>query len=60
MNLDTKFKHALIEDLQFTYNFPFFDVVEEDEIAEHSDEAEEPESSHNVDHRVLQVKFSLL
>ena len=41
-----------------TYNLLFWDIVEEDEVAEHGDEAEETESSHNVDHCVLQVKLS--
>ena len=40
------------------YNWSLGDIVEEDEVAEHGDEAEETESSHNVDHCVLQVKFS--
>ena len=41
-----------------SYNFTFGDIVEKDEVTEHGDEAEKPKSSHNVDHRVLQVKFS--
>ena len=40
------------------YNWSLGDIVEEDEVAEHGDEAEETESSHNVDHCVLQVKLS--
>ena len=41
-----------------SYNFTLGDIVEEDEIAEHGDEAEETKPSHNVDHCVLQVKLS--
>ena len=41
-----------------SHNFTLGDIVEEDEVAEHGDEAEEAESGNNVDHRVLQVKFS--
>ena len=40
------------------YNWSLGDIVEEDEVAEHGDEAEETESSHNVDHCVLQIKLS--
>ena len=41
-----------------SYNFTLRDIVEEDEVTEHCDEAEKTKSSHNVDHRVLQIKFS--
>ena len=40
------------------YNWSLGDIVEEDEVAEHGDEAEETESSNNVDHCVLQIKLS--
>ena len=33
-------------------------VVEEDKVAEHGNEAEKSQPGHNVDHRVFQVKFS--
>ena len=40
-----------------TYNFPLLDVVEEDEVTEHGDEAEQAQARHDVDHGVLQVKL---
>ena len=40
------------------YNWSLRDIVEEDEVAEHGDEAEETETSHDVDHCVLQIKLS--
>ena len=40
------------------YDWSFGDIVEKDEVTEHGDEAEKAKSSHNVDHCVLQVKFS--
>jgi hypothetical protein len=45
-------------DKMISYNFPLGDIVEEDEVAEHGDEAEQPEAGHYVDHGVLQVKFT--
>ena len=36
-----------------TYNFPLLDIVEEDEVAEHGGEAEQPQARHDHDHRVL-------
>ena len=36
-----------------THNLPLLDIVEENEVTEHGDEAEEAQSSHYVDHRVL-------
>ena len=42
---------------QYTYNFSLFHVIEEDKITEHCYEAEKPETCHNVDDCVLQVKF---
>ena len=41
-----------------TYNFPLLDVVEEDEVTEHGDEAEQAQAGHYVDHSVLQIKLS--
>ena len=41
-----------------THRFPLRDVVEEDEVAEHCDEADQPQAGHHVDHGILQGKFS--
>ena len=41
-----------------SYNFALRDIVEEDEVAEHGDEAEESETSDNVDHNIFQIKLS--
>ena len=41
-----------------TYNFPLLDIVEEDEVTEHGDEAEEAEARHNVDDGVLEVELA--
>ena len=41
-----------------TYNFSLLHVVEKDEVTEHGDEREKAQTSHNVDHRVLQVEFA--
>ena len=41
-----------------SYNFTLRDIVEEDEVTKHGDKAEKTKSSHNVDHRVLQIEFS--
>ena len=41
-----------------THHFSLRDVVEEDEVAEHRDEADEPQAGHNVDHSVLQGEFA--
>ena len=40
------------------YHKPLDDVVEEDEVAEHGDEAEEAEARHDVDHCIFQVELS--
>ena len=42
----------------FPYKEAFIDIVEEDEVAEHGDEAEESETSDNVDHNIFQIKLS--
>ena len=42
------------------HNLSLRDIVEEDEVTEHCDEAEKTKSGHNVDHRVLQIKFSCI
>ena len=41
-----------------SHHFSLRDVVEEDEVAEHRDEADEPQTGHNVDHSVLQGEFA--
>ena len=41
-----------------TYNFPLLDIVEEDEVTEHGDEAEEAEARHDVDDGVLEVELA--
>ena len=41
-----------------THHFSLRDIVEEDEVAEHRDEADEPQAGHNVDHSVLQGEFA--
>ena len=46
------------ESLQSTHHFSLRDIVQEDEVTEHGDEADEAESSHHVNHGVLQGKFS--
>ena len=38
---------------QKTYNFPFRDIVEHDEVAKHGDEADESQTSNNVDNGVF-------
>ena len=43
----------------FSYKEALVDVVEEDKIAEHGDEAEEPETGNNVDHNIFEIKLSL-
>ena len=43
----------LNEQRRMTYNLPLLDVVEEHEVTEHGDEAEEPQAGHYVDHGVL-------
>ena len=40
------------------YNLPLLDVVEEDKVAEHGDEAKQPQTGHDVDDGVLQIKLS--
>ena len=42
----------------YPYKEAFVDIVEEDEVAEHGDEAEESETSDNVDHNIFQIKLS--
>ena len=41
-----------------SHNFSLRNIVEENEITEHGDEAEESQASHYVDHCVLQIKLS--
>ena len=41
-----------------TYYFPLLDIVEEDKVAEHGDEAEEAEAGHDVDDGVLEVELA--
>ena len=36
-----------------TYNLLLWNIVEEDEVAEHGGEAEQPQARHDHDHRVL-------
>ena len=40
------------------YNLPLLDVVEEHKVAEHGDEAEQPQTGHDVDDGVLQIKLA--
>ena len=41
-----------------TYNFTLRNIVEENEVTEHGDEAEESQARHYVDHCVLKIKLS--
>ena len=41
-----------------TYNFPLRNIVEHYKITKHCDEANETQTSNNVDDRVFQTKFS--
>ena len=41
-----------------TYYLSVRDIVEEDEVTKHGDEADETKTSNNVDNSVLQIKFS--
>ena len=40
------------------YNLPVRDIVEEDEVTKHGDEADQTKASNNVDYSVFQIKFS--
>ena len=40
------------------HNLSLRDIVEEDEVTEHGDEADQTKTSHNIDDSVLQIKFS--
>ena len=42
----------------FAYNFPLRNIVEENEITKHGDEAEKTKPSNNIDNSVFQVKLS--
>ena len=42
------------------YNLPVWDIVEEDEVTKHGDEADETKTSNNVDYGVFKIKFSWL
>ena len=41
-----------------TYQHSFRDIVEEDEVTEHGDKAEETEASDHINHSVFQIKFA--
>ena len=40
------------------HNLSLRDIVEEDEVTEHGDEADESQTSNNIDDRILKVEFS--
>jgi hypothetical protein len=40
------------------YKFPLRDIVEENEVTKHGDEADEPKSSNNIYNSVFQIKLS--
>ena len=42
----------------FPYKEALVDIVEEDKVAEHWDEAEESKTSDNVDYNIFQIKLS--
>ena len=42
---------------QIPYNFPLRDIVEEKEVTEHGDEAEDTKTSNKVYNGVFQIKF---
>ena len=42
---------------QIPYNFPLRDIVEEKEVTENGDEAEDTKTSNNVYTGVFQIKF---
>ena len=46
------------ESLLSTHHFSLRDIVEEDEVTEHGDEADEAQPCHHVDDGVLQGEFS--
>ena len=41
-----------------TYNFPLLDIIEKNEITKHCDKTEKSQTSHDVNHCVLQIKLS--
>ena len=41
-----------------TYNFPLLNIIEKNEITKHCDKTEKPQTSHDVNHCVLQIKLS--
>ena len=41
-----------------TYDFSLWDIIEHDEITEHSDEADESQTRDYVDNSILQTKLS--
>ena len=45
--------YEIVEEEGSTDHMPLNDIVEEQEVTEHGDEAEQTEAGHNVDHRVL-------
>ena len=40
------------------YNLSLRDIVEENEVTKHGDEADETKTSNNIDDSVFQIKFS--
>ena len=53
-DLKITFQSCWASTIAVTDNFPVWDVVEHDEVAEHGDEADKAQAGHYVDHRVLQ------